>query len=59
MNKYQSDSTVLLLDLDMERNSGIGLGREILNIQPETQIIFIFGENNAYPDIYEVDHIYS
>lgn len=49
---------IVFMDIRLNDRSGIDVSKNILDISPLTDIIFISGYDDYYLDVYEVDHIY-
>ena len=51
------ESDIILIDISLD-NGGIELAQRILEVQPQSQIIFMAESDKYYLDVYSVDHVY-
>ena len=51
------ESDIILIDISLD-NGGIQLAQKVLEVQPQSQIIFMAESDKYYLDVYSVDHVY-
>ena len=56
--EHPNEAYIVFLDVEMGENNGVDSAKRILNIQPNSQIIFVSAHDKYYLDVYEVDHIF-
>lgn len=49
---------IVLMDIELQKKSGIVLSKEIMDAHPVTQIIFITQYREYCSDVYETEHVY-
>lgn len=52
------DADIFIMDIELGRSSGIRIAENILDIRPDSQIIFMSGYDDYYEAVYDVNHIY-
>ena len=52
------DANIFIMDIELGSCSGIKLAEKILDIRPDSQIIFMSGYDDYYEAVYDVNHIY-
>ena len=55
--KGGAEFEIIITDISLPEQSGIELGRELNEISPDTQIIFVSGNPEYFQDVYYVEHI--
>lgn len=53
-----NEANIIIMDVRLESSNGIDLARQILDLQPNSQIIFTSGYDSYYLDVYSVEHVY-
>ena len=56
--EHPNEAYIVFLDVELGENNGVDSAKRILNIQPNSQIIFVSAHDKYYLDVYEVDHIF-
>lgn len=54
-----NESAMVFLDLSQNKKDGLQLGKRILEVQPNAQLIFLSAYDDNQWDVYEVDHVYG
>lgn len=54
-----NESAMVFLDLSQNKKDGLQLGKTILEVQPNAQLIFLSAYDDNQWDVYEVDHVYG
>ena len=52
------DADIFIMDIELGSSSGIRIAESILDIKPDSQIIFMSGYDDYYEAVYDVNHIY-
>ncbi len=52
------DASIFIMDIDLGNCNGISLADKILDLRPDSQIIFMSGYTDYYEAVYDVNHIY-
>lgn len=58
ISEHPNEINIILLDMNLGESSGIEVGKQICEFQPNSQIIFVSGYDGFYLEAYEVEHIY-
>ncbi len=53
-----NEANIIIMDVKLEEVNGIDLAKRILELQPNSQIIFTSGYDSYYLDVYSVEHVY-
>ncbi len=53
-----NEVNIVFIDVRLEETSGIELAEHVLQLQPNSQIIFVSGYDKYFSDVYEVEHVY-
>ncbi|MCQ4636766.1 LytTR family DNA-binding domain-containing protein [Anaerovorax odorimutans] len=58
--EHPNEAYIVFLDVELGEGNGNGVesAKQILNYQPNSQIIFISAHDKYYLDVYEVDHVF-
>lgn len=58
ISEKPNEANIIIMDVRLDSSNGIDLAKQILKLQPSSQIIFISGYDSYYLDVYSVDHVY-
>lgn len=58
VSAHPDEANMVFLEVELEGCFGIEAGKKVLQMQPDSQLIFISAKDTYYQEVYEVDHVY-
>ena len=58
VSAHPDEANMVFLEVELEGGFGIEAGKKVLQMQPDSQLIFISAKDTYYQEVYEVDHVY-
>lgn len=59
ITEHRSEENLVFLDLTQGQRKGVWMGKQILETQPDAQLVFLSAEDDHCWELYEVEHVYA
>lgn len=56
--EHPNEACIVFMDVEVGESNGVDNARQLLEYQPNSQIIFVSAHDKYYLDVYEVEHVF-